>query len=48
MKRILIIEDEQVIAEVQKDYLKVNGFSVEIEASGDMGLKKALSREMIM
>jgi DNA-binding response OmpR family regulator len=45
MKRILIIEDEQVIAEVEKDYLEANGYAVEIAASGDAGLKKALEEE---
>jgi DNA-binding response OmpR family regulator len=42
MKRILIIEDEQVIAEVERDYLEAGGFAVEIAASGDVGLRKAL------
>jgi DNA-binding response OmpR family regulator len=45
MKRILIIEDEQVIVEVEKDYLEAGGFAVEIATSGDMGLKKALEEE---
>jgi DNA-binding response OmpR family regulator len=45
MKRILIIEDEQVIAEVEKDYLEANGYEVEIEASGDVGLKKAIRED---
>jgi DNA-binding response OmpR family regulator len=45
MKRILIIEDEQVIAEVEKDYLEANGYEVDIEASGDVGLKKAISED---
>lgn len=45
MKRILIIEDEDIIAEVQKDYLEAGGFGVEIAASGDIGLKKALEEE---
>jgi DNA-binding response OmpR family regulator len=45
MKRILIIEDEQVIAEVEKDYLEANGYAVEIEASGDVGLKKAINED---
>jgi DNA-binding response OmpR family regulator len=42
MKRVLIIEDEQVIAEVEKDYLEANGYVVEIAASGDVGLNMAL------
>ena len=45
MKRILIIEDEQVIAEVEKDYLEASGFTVEIASSGDIGLKQALEEE---
>lgn len=45
MKRILIVEDEQVIAEVAKDYLEASGFAVEIAASGDIGLKRALEEE---
>ena len=42
MKRILIIEDESSIAELERDYLQINGFEAEIEVSGDTGLKKAL------
>lgn len=45
MKRILIIEDDQVIAEVEKDYLESNGYKVEIATSGDIGLKKALGED---
>jgi DNA-binding response OmpR family regulator len=43
MKRILIIEDDIVIAEVQKDYLEASGFSVDIASSGDKGLEMALN-----
>lgn len=42
MKKILIIEDESSIAELERDYLQINGFDVAIEVSGDTGLKKAL------
>lgn len=42
-KRILIIEDEPAIAELEKDYLEINGFEVAIENRGDLGLKRALS-----
>ena len=42
MKKILIIEDESSIAELERDYLQINGFEAEIEVSGDTGLKKAL------
>jgi DNA-binding response OmpR family regulator len=45
VKRILIIEDEQVIVEVEKDYLEASGFAVEIATSGDIGLKKAVEEE---
>ena len=45
MKRILIIEDEERIAELEKDYLELSGFEVEIENDGAEGLKKALGEE---
>ena len=45
MKRILIIEDEESIAELEKDYLELSGFEVEIENDGEEGLKKALGEE---
>ena len=35
MSRILIIEDEESIAELEKDYLELSGFEVEIENDGD-------------
>ena len=45
MKRILIIEDEESIAELEKDYLELSGFEVVIENDGAEGLKKALGEE---
>ena len=30
MRRILIIEDEEAIADLEKDYLELSGFEVEI------------------
>lgn len=45
MSRILIIEDEESIAELEKDYLELSGFEVEIESKGDVGLKRALEEE---
>ena len=45
MSRILIIEDEESIAELEKDYLELSGFEVEIENDGAEGLKKALGEE---
>ncbi|MHB1043544.1 MAG: response regulator transcription factor [Eubacteriales bacterium] len=43
MKKILIIEDELSIAELERDYLEINGFSVDLEQSGDRGLIRARS-----
>ena len=48
MNRILIIEDEMAIAELEKDYLELSGFEVEIEPNGEKGLKKALSEDYNM
>lgn len=45
MSRILIIEDEVAIADLEKDYLELSGFDVEIENTGDRGLLRALQEE---
>lgn len=45
MSRILIIEDEEAIAELEKDYLELSGFEVEIENKGDTGLLRALKED---
>lgn len=42
MSKILIIEDELSIAELERDYLELNEFEVDIEVSGTKGLNKAL------
>lgn len=42
MKKILIIEDDINIAEMERDYLKLNGYEVEIIQDGAQGLKLAL------
>lgn len=42
MSRILIVEDEESIAELEKDYLELSGFEVEIETDGEAGQKRAL------
>jgi DNA-binding response OmpR family regulator len=42
VSRILIIEDEEAIAELEKDYLELSDFEVVIENSGEEGLKRAL------
>ena len=39
MSKILIIEDEEAIADLEKDYLELSGFEVEIDNCGDVGLK---------
>ena len=41
MSKILIIEDELSIAELERDYLELNDFEVEIETNGLKGLEKA-------
>ncbi|WLD91675.1 response regulator transcription factor [Alkalihalobacillus sp. AL-G] len=43
MSRILIIEDELSIAELERDYLEIEGFTVEIAADGKSGLETALN-----
>ena len=45
MSRILIVEDEVDIADLEKDYLELSGFEVEIENDGDAGLKRALEED---
>lgn len=42
MKKVLIIEDEQTIAELEKDYLELYDFEVNIENDGQKGLDRAL------
>ena len=45
MSKILIVEDEESIAELEKDYLELSGFEVEIENNGTDGLERALKEE---
>ena len=45
MSRILIIEDEETIAELEKDYLELSGFEVEIENDGAVGLERSLKED---
>ena len=45
MSKILIVEDEVSIAELEKDYLELSGFEVEIELTGDGGLVKAMEND---
>ena len=48
MSKILIIEDEVAIAELERDYLELSDFQVEIENNGDVGLKRALEEDFDM
>lgn len=45
MSRILIIEDEEAIADLEKDYLELSDFTVDIASDGIEGEKKALSED---
>ena len=45
MSKILIIEDEVAIADLEKDYLELSRFDVAIENRGDKGLQTALKEE---
>ena len=48
MSRILIVEDEESIAELEKDYLELSGFDVEIENDGTSGMERALNEDFDM
>lgn len=43
-KSILIIEDDQSIADLEKDFLEIDGFNVEIATNGELGLELELSQ----
>ena len=43
MSKILIIEDEEAIADLEKDYLELSGFEVQVANDGTTGLKLALT-----
>ena len=45
MSKILIVEDEEAIADLEKDYLELSGFEVEVANDGETGLKKALEHD---
>lgn len=44
MKKVLIVEDDISIAELERDYLEMSGFAVTIETTGSAGLSKAKSK----
>ena len=45
MSRVLIIEDELAIAELEKDYLELSDFEVVIEQNGNKGCERALEED---
>ncbi|MFC5452470.1 response regulator transcription factor [Paenibacillus aestuarii] len=45
MKKILIVEDEQLIAELERDYLEVSGYQADIATDGEQGLRLGMSGE---
>ena len=45
MNKILIVEDEEAIADLEKDYLERSGFEVEVANDGETGLEKALNED---
>lgn len=45
MNTVLIIEDDVSIAELERDYLEMNGFRVEIATTGNEGLSKAINEQ---
>lgn len=45
MKKILILEDDELISALEKDYLEVSNYEVEVSDDGTEGLNKALSNE---
>ena len=45
MAKLLIIEDETSIVELERDYLELSGFTVDYTGSGAEGLEKALNED---
>lgn len=45
MKKVLLVEDDKAIAELESDYLEASDFAVEIIGDGTTGLKKALTQD---
>ena len=48
MSKVLIIEDEEAIADLEKDYLELSGFEVMVENNGTDGLARALAEDFDM
>ena len=45
MSKVLIVEDEEAIAEIEKDYLKLSGFEVTVKSDGESGLESAMGED---
>ncbi|MCK9858909.1 MULTISPECIES: response regulator transcription factor [Paenibacillus] len=43
IKSVLLIEDDTTIAELQRDYLEINGYEVQVAGDGEAGLAMSLS-----
>ena len=48
MKKILIVEDDEKIAFLERDYLEANGYDVSVEKNGLSGLNKVLTEDFIL
>ena len=48
MSKISIVEDEEAIADLEKDYLELSGSDVEIENDGTSGMERALNEDFDM
>jgi len=48
MMNILIIEDDQSVAELERDYLEINGFACTLSADGTQGLQLALDQDFAL
>lgn len=45
MSKVLIVEDEEAIAEIEKDYLELSGFEVTVKSDGESGLESAMEED---
>lgn len=43
MNKVLIVEDDELIAELERDYLEAGGFEVELIFDGNEGLNRAMA-----
>lgn len=45
MMKVLVIEDDKSIAELERDYLEINGYECDVASDGLSGLDMALNKE---